>query len=225
MGRKSKTPRPQVGEPFGLWTVRSLGEGLVAKSNYCVCECACGTVKPVRETNLTRGLSTNCGCDRARKTGDRFRKHGESRGGKSAEYIAWRGMTDRCTNRNNGRWDDYGGRGITVCERWTGANGYVNFLADMGRRPSHWHSLDRKENDGNYEPGNCRWATKVEQARNKRNSRMLEADGTTRCLAEWAALLRLDSRVIQALIRRGVTMASVVVLLAGVEPKNRVSKI
>ena len=214
MGRKSQTPRPTIGEPFGSWTVRSLGEGLVAKHNFCVCECVCGVVKPVRETNLTRGRSTNCGCERDKKTGDRFRKHGESRGGKTAEYIAWRGMMTRCTNPNEPRWDDYGGRGIIVCERWTGPDGYANFLADMGRRPSRRHSLDRKDNDGNYEPENCRWATKKEQARNKRNSRRIEAAGAIRCLAEWEELLRLYARLIQALIRRGVTMDAVVKMIA-----------
>ena len=94
--------------------------------------------------------------------------HGENRRGKrTPEYISWTNLVQRCTNPKNVSFNNYGGRGITVCERWLK---FENFLADMGRRPSAKHSLDRyPDNDGNYEPSNCRWATAKQQAHNSRN--------------------------------------------------------
>jgi len=83
---------------------------------------------------------------------------------KTPEYRAWASMVQRCTNPNNARYDRYGGRGISICVRW---NKFENFLADMGPRPTKGHSVDRKDNEGNYEPGNCRWATRSEQQNNK----------------------------------------------------------
>jgi hypothetical protein len=83
-----------------------------------------------------------------------------------AEYRAWKAMKTRCTNPNRADWKNYGGRGISVCERW--ATSFENFLADVGPKPSPLHTLDRILNDGSYEPGNCRWATRGEQLKNKR---------------------------------------------------------
>lgn len=89
-------------------------------------------------------------------------KHGMS---KTPEHVAWRMMIQRCTNTNNARYENYGGRGISVCERW---NSFENFFHDMGYRPTPHHSLDRKNNDGDYTPDNCRWATRSQQQLNKR---------------------------------------------------------
>ncbi len=105
----------------------------------------------------------------------------------SATYRIWQGMRDRCFNQKNRFFQNYGGRGITVCDRWRGS--FENFLADMGPRPSAKHSIDRIDNDGNYEPGNCRWATSVEQNNNSRNCRMLSLNGETLSAAEWARRL------------------------------------
>jgi hypothetical protein len=96
-------------------------------------------------------------------------------------------MIDRCTDSKRHDWHRYGGRGITVCQRWR--NSYESFFADMGPRPSPQHSIDRIDNDGNYEPGNCRWATTLEQGSNKSNNRLLTFDGQTLTIAQWARKL------------------------------------
>jgi hypothetical protein len=95
--------------------------------------------------------------------------HGEAAGNGTKEYRAWRAMIYRCYYPNNGKWEHYGGRGITVCTRWR--KSYPTFLRDVGRAPSPQHSLDRKDNDGDYKPSNVRWATKKEQAQNRRKRR------------------------------------------------------
>jgi hypothetical protein len=105
-------------------------------------------------------------------------------------------MMERCHNRSNKDYPDYGGRGIRVCERW---RAFAAFFADMGVRPSLAHSIDRyPNNDGNYEPGNCRWATSKEQARNKRNNRILRHGGRAATIAEWAEITGLPGGTIQA---------------------------
>jgi hypothetical protein len=117
--------------------------------------------------------------------------HGESRGKTTREYNTWNGMRARCLTPTSARYADYGGRGITVCQRWMV---YENFLADMGRKPTPDHSLDRIDNDKGYEPGNCRWATRKEQCRNRRSGRLLTLRGETLTVAEWAERSGVDER-------------------------------
>ncbi len=99
----------------------------------------------------------------------------------TAEYKAWDGIKTRCRDQEN---QNYGGRGIVVCERWL--NSFESFLEDMGKRPSNLYSIDRIDNNGNYEPSNCRWATKSEQALNRRTNHLLTVDGATRTIHEWS---------------------------------------
>jgi hypothetical protein len=99
------------------------------------------------------------------------------------EYRAWSHMLSRCTNPTDKSYQYYGGRGISVCDRWIS---FKNFFEDMGKSPSVAHSIDRVDNDGNYVPENCRWATVKEQRRNKRDNRILVIDGERKTLAEWA---------------------------------------
>ncbi len=155
------------------------------------CQCDCGEPALVRAGNLRSGNTQSCGCERNKKTGERSRTHGHSAGYKrSPELVVWKGMISRTTNPNNRSWDRYGGRGITVCERWRVDFG--NFYADMGPRPSARHSIDRIDNNGNYEPDNCRWALPYTQTRNTRRNRKRFYRGKAYCLAELAELAGIN---------------------------------
>lgn len=122
---------------------------------------------------------------------------------KNPAYASWWAMKDRCLNPRNKKFSDYGGRGIQVCERWTGPGGFERFIADMGERPIGT-TLDRFPNqNGNYEPGNCRWATVAEQNRNKRDNVVIAHNGETMTAAEWARKLGIDQNLITRRIRSG----------------------
>lgn len=117
------------------------------------------------------------------------------------EFRAWWDMKHRCFNSDNPRWMDYGGRGITVCDRWK--DSFRNFFQDMGKRPSSKHSLDRIDNDGNYTPENCRWATKTQQLRNTRRNIKYTYNGETLCISEWAERTGLLATTIFTRLKRG----------------------
>lgn len=120
-----------------------------------------------------------------RGEGVRHYRHGYKKAGRySTEYAIWSNIRARCNNPKNVSYERYGARGIKVCASW--AADFLNFLADMGRRPSPSHSIDRIDNDGDYTPENCRWVTAKEQCRNRRSSRFIVYQGTRRTLAGWA---------------------------------------
>jgi hypothetical protein len=156
--------------------------------NKWLCKCACGNEVIVFASNLTRGHSTSCGCSRR----ERMTTHGKST---SAEYRAWTNIRTRCENPDTPYWGFYGGRGIQLCERW---HRFENFLSDMGPRPPN-RSIDRINVDGDYEPGNCRWATQSVQCRNKREQHFVLIDGRQISLAE--AVERSDLRYNTVLYR------------------------
>ena len=130
-------------------------------------------------------------------TGQFLKKHGDYG---SAEYRCWSHMKARCGNPKHRQFKHYGGRGISVCDRWMD---YDNFLSDMGRRPTPEHSLDRRENDKGYTPENCRWSTRVEQNRNNRGNHMLTHEGKTMCIMDWADHTGIRHTVIRVRIDRG----------------------
>lgn len=167
-----------TGMQFGAWRVLERRPDKLEKACW-LARCVCGTEKVVWGQDLTTGKSRTCGCKNRVRSGRYF----DSR---SLEARTWERMKQRCLNPNATGYQRYGGRGITVCDRWLS---FANFLADMGPRPSASRTLDRINNDGNYEPGNCRWATPKEQGRNTstafltevlvREIRALRADGAT----------------------------------------------
>lgn len=141
-----------------------------------LCQCDCGKQAVVPQRNLAGGNTKSCGCI----IGKHKRTHG---GTGTPEFRVWDAMRRRCSDTSHPSYPDYGGRGISVCERW---QDFANFLADVGPRPSADHSIDRyPNNDGNYEPGNVRWATRVEQSNNRRSSRLIEFGGESLTLAQW----------------------------------------
>jgi len=119
----------------------------------------------------------------------------------TSEYKAWINMKDRCFNPNHKRYLDWGGRGITVCDRWK--NSFKNFLADMGMKPSPKHSIDRIDNDGDYCPENCRWATRVEQENNKSTNRLITIACVTLTMAQWTKEMGFAKSVIQDRLNLG----------------------
>lgn len=164
------------------------------------CQCDCGGMATVWSSSLVTGGTRSCGCyhlESARANGKKNATHGWSG---TKEYGAWSSMRGRCFNPTRPNYADYGGRGITVCARW--ADSFDNFLADMGSCPDETYSLDRIDNDGDYGPGNCRWATRAEQANNTRANHFLTYAGRTQTLSQWATERGLRKETLSSRIGR-----------------------
>lgn len=184
-----------TGLRFGRWTVmeRAPNRG---KRVYWVCRCDCGATREIRQDGLRSGVSQSCGCYQH----DVVTKHGMWR---SAAHGVWEGMIQRCDNPNHLAYARYGGRGIRVCERW---HEFAEFYADMYPKPFSSASLDRIDNNGDYCPENCRWATKKEQSRNRSDNRVLNYHGIERCVTEWAETLGMKVSALNERIRCGWTV-------------------
>lgn len=158
------------------------------------CKCDCGNHCVTTGTKLRLGRKRSCGC----LIRDTVTTHGLTN---TPEYHAWTIMKQRCTNPNNANYPRWGGRGISVCARWL--TSFENFYADMGPRPDPDRSLDRRDNDGDYTPENCRWATRSQQGQNKRNNVLLTHRGITQCLAAWSRDVDLDEKVLSKRLQLG----------------------
>lgn len=159
----------------------------------CICEC--GESVSVRLGNLRSGNTQSCGCLHRESMAERRKTKAIHK----SEYATWNSMKGRCNNKNNPSFHRYGGRGIRVCERWQ--RSFEDFFSDVGEKPSPQHQLDRIDNDGNYEPGNVRWATPAEQSRNRRSTINVTINGKTQCLGDWSAELGLSRDMVEQRIR------------------------
>lgn len=178
-------------------------------SSYWECRCKCGNIRNVKTSHLTSGGTKSCGCYGK----ERATKHGQASGKRSPEYNIWASMLARCENPNNKKYYLYGERGICVSQSW---HSFVNFFADMGERPSNKHSIDRYPNkDGNYELGNCRWATISEQNRNLRSNVLLEYEGRKQIMQDWATELMIDVKNIVYWLKLGHSFPEIYIHFTG----------
>lgn len=186
-----------------LTAIEDVGVPLGKRKRHIKCMCECGREAIVAMDNFMSGHTKSCGCKKDK--GSRLR-HGKSH---TTEHNIWLGMKNRCLNPQEPAFKNYGGRGISVCDRWL--NSFEAFYADMGPRPSKNHSLDRfPNNNGDYDPGNTRWATRQEQALNTRTTVYHEYEGIRRTQHEWANILGVKSDNISNHIRRGKTFSQTV---------------
>lgn len=182
--------RDRQGLRYGRLLVRAQATNIGTATRWS-CLCDCGNTVIARSGDLTSGDTKSCGCLR--------QTHGKSQ---SNEFRIWWGMLDRCSNPRRREYPNYGGRGIKVCESWR--NSFELFFIDMGPRPSPKHSIDRyPDNNGNYEPGNCRWATRLEQMQNARSCRIIEYKGVRLSLSAWAREAGLPLNTLRDRIVRG----------------------
>lgn len=193
--------RDLTGQRFGNWTVLQLSHTTGTKTVW-LCRCGtCGKTKRIVSYHLCSGASRGCfDCSLAKRRGvpSPRRTHGKS---KDITYVSWAHMRTRCLSAEHNCFKNYGGRGITICERWL--NSVENFIADMGPRPSRKHSLERIDVNGNYEPSNCKWATTGEQSINRRDTVRLTILGITKTSFEWAMQFNLNPKLLYHRIRAG----------------------
>lgn len=198
-----KNIKDYTGLRFGRVTVLSQSVGH-RYTLYGVCVCDCGVEKIIRISHLVRGKIVSCGCSTRERIAILNKKHGLS---KTSMHNIWKNIKVRCKDKSN---KNYGGRGISICDKWD--ESFEAFLQDMGPRPSNKHSIDRIDNNGNYEPSNCRWATAKEQANNKRKAihptshkdgKKLTFNGVTKSLYEWGKDLNGGPTLVGHRLNRG----------------------
>jgi hypothetical protein len=198
-----------VGKVFGRLTVIGAASSKWPDGRARVqAACECGKEASVRVDALRNGNTKSCGCRRGYQT---HRMTG------TPTYRTWKNMLSRCLNPAHTSFPDYGGRGISVCEEW--ATSFEAFLRDMGVRPDGT-TLDRINNAAGYEPSNCRWATLIQQARNRSVNVMVQINGETRCLAEWSELYSMPKKLVEHRVRRGWTPLDALTRPLGFSPRR-----
>ena len=191
-----------IGDIFGSLTIVEKPQRRIGDNRVIVrCKCKCGGEIAPRMQHLVIGRVKSCGCLRkqaATINGLNNKRHGKSHG---TEWKSYYSMRDRCCNPKHQSFADYGGRGIKVCDRWL--QGFDNFFIDMGEKPTG-QTLERIDTEGDYSPDNCRWATRKEQANNRRNNNRIEAFGKSLTIAEWSDATGLDPMTIRGRLKRGL---------------------
>lgn len=184
-----------TGQRFGKLTVLNL-EKKEKGITIWKCQCDCGNITHVTLGHLRSGDTKSCGCLRHRKKQDAITK--------DKLYTRYRSMISRCYYPSHTHYKNYGGRGIRICNEWLGENGFLNFRNwALSNGFEDGLTIDRINNNGNYEPDNCRWATKSEQLRNYRKNHFITIDGITKTMTEWAENYNLDVRTIDKRLKRG----------------------
>lgn len=201
LGIKRRTAKyyAEVGNKYNRLTILDTLDVNGIAAYKCLCDC--GVIKNIGASQVKYGHSKSCGCYQKEVVSARHKVHGYSDTREGNIYL---GMIQRCYDPKVKSYHRYGGRGITVCDRWR--ESVINFVADMGNAPDSKHSLDRINNDGNYEPSNCRWATMKEQHRNKRNNRFLTHAGETLVIQDWAIRIGIDHTTLVNRLQRGWTV-------------------
>lgn len=188
-----------TGHRFGMLTVSGIDHLGVNGCQFWLCHCDCGNTTILAHASLTNKGPRSCGCIR--------HKHGLSR---TRTYEVWRGMVDRCCNSKSKHFPNYGGRGITICDRW---KRFLPFFEDMGIAPDDLE-IERVDNDGNYCKENCRWATRQEQMQNTRQSRLITFQGKTQCLRSWSRETGISFRALHGRLSRGWSVADTLTIPA-----------
>ena len=195
-------PQKYVGQVYGHLTVREFSHWKQTSAKFrhamFMCDCDCGAACEASIYNLRSGNTASCGCVRRELARKQRTTHGLSH---TPEFQIWMGMLSRCSHD-----PDYGGRGVFVCGEWKGPNGFEAFFAHVGQRPSSKHSVDRIDNNKGYEPGNVRWATSKQQARNKRNTRVVSVFGQRMMLADACEKFKANYYIVHSRIRGGWTV-------------------
>jgi hypothetical protein len=183
------------GDIYGEWVVLDSSPYKIKGRKTVKCKCSCGNISFINAYKLNDGKTKMCReCHERSKT-----KHGHSR---TPLYHIWQGMKQRCYDKHSISYCHYGLIGIKVCDRWL--ESFENFLEDMGERPSKEYSIDRIDNNGNYCPDNCRWATHEEQQNNMSSNRLLTYEGKTKSVSQWAKTNNINTSTLFYLINKGI---------------------
>lgn len=207
-----------TGAVFGRLTVINFHSKINNRYKW-LCKCSCGKEKIVARKELMNGDTQSCGCLQKEIAAEYQLTHGLS---KTVEYKTWKSMRGRCNNVNSPDYPRYGGRGIKVCDRW---NVFQNFIDDIGMKPSKNHTLDRKDNNGNYDPLNCKWATRKEQANNTRRNRKITVNGITKNICEIAEDYCISASNIHRRIKDGLSSDDAVFLEVNTKEYRNKSRI
>lgn len=190
MGRKQIDV---IGKKFNHLTVLQ-DVGRHKRDRKILCLCDCGKKHTAVKSAVTRGGTKSCGCNL-------FKYEHKIMVSKHPYYKVWIGLRARCYNVTDKNYEDYGGRGIIVCDRWL--NSFMNFVKDMGIKPSKKHSVEREDNDDNYTPANCKWGLPIEQQNNKRSNIKITYKGKTQNLSQWSREIGINRETLKSRLRKG----------------------